>query len=267
MWQATLYCYEYASSGKPGAILHRVTLSLVLLTALSLQLYPQTNAGECLNHVRSLYRKLGDPPPEGKVYAMSYTIQARVRRAGDVKNISSNVRLLMSRHRMHLLTDEMEVYQDERAVFTVLPRSRMLYVHDSNADSGQDLRKKIIGAFQDSLFSACTVLKCAGTKGDDGREKRRVVLQIHEKMKKLYGIATVAIDVDAGRQSIDQVEYTFVPGSPQEWMKVTVDDLDYDSRTSAFNTPLTSMFFDGRGAVVSKYRGYTLTDDRARKKR
>ena len=217
---------------------------------------------ECLAEVRRFYKKMGDPPPQGKVYSMSYTVDVRAKRAGKSRNISSKVRLLLSRDRMHMMTDEMEVYQDARQVFTIIPASRALYIHEGAADSGRDMRKKMVGALQDSLFAGCTVTKCTNMKGSDGREKRRFVLQMHEKVRKVHAVSAVTIVADVKRESIDMVEYNFVPGMEQEWMKVEVSDVDYDYRADAFGMPLYSMFFDARGSLTPKYRAYTVMDNR-----
>lgn len=227
----------------------------------------QVGNAECLEQVRTLYRKLNEPPAEGKIYSVSYSIEGRGRRSGKVMNTLSKVHLLMSRDRIHMITDEMEVYQDSRQVITVLPTSKALYVHDGDVEGSRELRTKMLGTFQDSLFTSCTVTGCSIRKGDDGREKRRVVLKMGEKVKKIYSISIVTIDIDTRDQAIDQVEYVFVPGSEQEWMKVSVDNLDRDYKKDAFKEPLHSMFFDGRGAVLPKYRSYAFTDNRGKKNR
>ncbi len=238
---------------------------LIMLGAMVVVAGEQANAQsnqECLAEVRRFYKKMAEPPPQGKVYSMSYTIDVRARRAGKTRNISSKVRLLMSRDRMHMTTDEMEVYQDAQQVFTIVPASKALYIHDGSADSGRDMRKKMIGALQDSLFTGCTVTKCTNMKGSDGREKQRFVLQMHEKVKKVYAVSAVTIVADVKRESIDMVEYNFIPGMEQEWMKVEVNDVDYDYRADAFVTPLYSMFFDARGSLAPRYRDYTVLDNR-----
>lgn len=217
---------------------------------------------DCLAEVRRFYKKMGEPPPQGKIYSMSYTVNVRAKRSGKVRDISSKIRLLMSRDRMHMTTDEMEVYQDTKQVFTIIPASKALYIHDGSADSGRDLRKKMIGALQDSLFAGCTVTKCTNMKGTDGREKRRFMLQMHDKIKRAHGVSAVTIVADVKRESIDMVEYSFVPGMEQEWMKVEVNDVDYDYRADAFAIPLYSMFFDARGSLAPKYRAYTVMDNR-----
>lgn len=243
-----------------------------LITALACALvwvpaHGQSGNAECLEQVRKLYRRLGEPPAEGKIYSVSYTVESRTRRSGKVMNTSSKVRLLMSRDRIHMITDEMEVYQDNRQVITVLPTSKALYIHDGDVEGNRELRTKMLGAFQDSLFTSCTVTGCSIRKGDDGREKRRVVLKMGEKVKKHYSISTLTIDIDTKEQSIDQVEYAFVPGSEQEWMKVSVDNFDRDYRTDAFKESLHSMFFDSRGSVLPRYRSYAFIDNRGKKNR
>lgn len=251
---------------KPGLkIGYRYLLTVLACALVWMPAHGQTGNAECLEQVRTLYRRLNEPPAEGKIYSVSYSIEGRVRRSGKTINTSSRVHLLMSRDRVHMITDEMEVYQDSRQVITVLPTSKVLYVHDGDVEGSRELRSKMLGAFQDSLFTSCTVMGCSIRKGDDGRETRRVVLKMGEKVKKVYSISTVTIDIDTRDQAIDQVEYVFVPGGEQEWMKVNVDNINRDYKADTFKEPLHSMFFDSKGSVLPKYRSYAFTDNRGKK--
>jgi len=205
------------------------------------------------------------PATDGKqVYYVNYTVRTVSRDSLNDGIGESTIEMWMAGKRMHLKSAEMEIYQDEKEVFTVLPHNKMLVRSDRLAHA-DNTRGEQVALFQDTLFALSTVSQCQTI----GRHKR-IVLDVDAAGQQLYQIKQMRFDIDIEREMIRKVRVCYtnsyrssIPSmNNTAYVEYIVHDLSYDYKGRIKLRAVAGMFLDGNGRPKTAYADYELVDSR-----
>ena len=246
---------------------YSITSCLLVGAALILFTSFKAENVDCIKHVQSLYKQMlaQQPPTESKqVYYVNYTVRTVSQDSLNDGIAESNIEMWMAGKRMQLKSTEMEIYQDEDEVFTVLPRHKML-VRSDRLPNEDNSRGEQAAFFQDTLFALSTVSQCQ-TMG----HQKRIIMDVGATGQQLYQIKQVRFDINLDREMIRQVRVSYTDSYRSSfpsmhntaYMDYIVHELNYDYKERIKLPIVAGLFLDRNGRPKGAYADYELVDTR-----
>jgi hypothetical protein len=221
----------------------------------------------CLDEVRSLYRKLNSldalKNPENKMYYLHYSVKAVAHDSMKNKIPDTEIRMWMNRERMEVQSKEMEVYQDEKNAFVVLPTRKMILRNDPDRRANLVKRRKL-NLLQDTLFALSRIVSCEKLPGT---ALKRLILEVNEEGQRLLKIKRLTFLVDLPAQQIKNIrlDYTHADsGGVTELASVNykIEEMSMDYKNKNLDGNIASHFVGWNDKLLSRYDGFKLVDNR-----
>lgn len=250
-----------------GAI-RRAAVAIWMIAAILSSLDSPAQSGDvgndCLQRARAIYRGMNALPERGHAYEMSYTVRAIMRPDLKREDVVSHVDLKMSDRAMHFVSHEVEVYQDGRQAFTVLPERHVIYLTDADIEGMREKRIASIASLQDTLFSMCQSAHCSEIR-QRGEILSQVTMMMNPRAQARYHIRTITLLIDTKDEMIRRMMVRYTSDSRIETLSVEVEKLNRACAPDELNKPIASNFFSGDAQLLPRYRNYRVIDNRGRR--
>jgi hypothetical protein len=242
----------------------RTAILPALIAALSVAAFSAARAqgSDCLHLARSIYRTM-NAPLAGRAYAMRYTVHARMRPDLKLEDVTTHVELKMSDSVVQFVTGEIEVYQDRRQSFTVIPTRGLIYLGDADLPGMRRKRIEMLSMLQDTLFAMCESAECRDVRSG-GRALVQVTMKMNARAQRLYHARTVILLIDVREDIIRGMTVRYTADSRIETLEMTVDAFDFIDGSGELNRPVASRFFSNDRRLLPRYTGYRVIDNRSK---
>jgi hypothetical protein len=227
----------------------RGTLFFTLLTALPLLSFLAPPKDACIDEVRSMYKKFNDITAlrnaGSKVYFLDYSVKSVTKDSLKDGIKASFIRMWMDSKKMEVQSDDMQVYQDEKNAFVVIPSRKMILRNDP-------------------LFALSKVLSC-GMIGNTSF--KQVVLEVNESGRQLLKISKMSFVIDTRSHEFKNMRLDFAGGENQDGNRIMYVCYDFktlsmDCKDKILSTDFAPRFLASEKELNPKYKGYTLVDNR-----
>ncbi|MBL4898911.1 MAG: hypothetical protein JKX76_04575 [Colwellia sp.] len=255
------------------ADIRQFSFSLSLALALfSAEATAFSDNNDCLKQVKTIYDQLRNAPIDlnGKhTYYVDYSVRTVTRDSMESGPLDSRIQMWMQGESMRILSKEVEVYQDRKEVFTVMPLQKALVRTDKMLTSQNDHKKQNMALFQDTLFALSKVSYCESLKLNTGVGKR-VVLQLSGEGRELLHIKSIVFDIDEAKRQIVKVRVNYAddyksPRSPLSqivYVEYIINHLDFQNNKKIDGPRVVSLFLESNGDLNERYRDYAYMDAR-----
>jgi hypothetical protein len=244
-------------------MMSRIRLFISLLALLLSLSATAQKLPDCLESAQKALRRMsapGEPKSSGNGYMCRYRVKT-VMKDTKLPESVSDITIKIGAGKVHYLSDEIRVFQDERMSITVLSSRRQVYVAppQKNALKGQGV--DVFSYVQDTLFTMGTLKECR--RMEDGR--RKAVLELSPKGRKLFRFDEVEFHQEKDN-SLAGVVIRYSSESPVSRLEYAYSTIDRKYSGRELSTPVEKLFFDASGKPLPEYRGYQFTDTRKEKK-
>jgi hypothetical protein len=245
----------------------RGTLFFTLLTALPLLSFLAPPKDACIDEVRSMYKKFNDITAlrnaGSKVYFLDYSVKSVTKDSLKDGIKASFIRMWMDSKKMEVQSDDMQVYQDEKNAFVVIPSRKMILRNDPDRRENK-AKSGLISKAQDTLFALSKVLSC-GMIGNTSF--KQVVLEVNESGRQLLKISKMSFVIDTRSHEFKNMRLDFAGGENQDGNRIMYVCYDFktlsmDCKDKILSTDFAPRFLASEKELNPKYKGYTLVDNR-----
>lgn len=162
---------------------------------------------------------------------------------------------------MEVKNSQMNVFQDEKEVFIVLPDKQLVVRNDAafKKEDGQSVTRYL--SIFDSLLNYSTVTRnqVVKSKGYD----RQVSIAINEKGQYIFKMKKIDYFIDSGAKKIKKVRMHYENStSGIDYVDYTINELNNNFKGKDFPDQVATQFLNGNN-LKEKYKGYKLVDNRA----
>ncbi|MEO6049383.1 MAG: hypothetical protein ABIQ57_17990 [Candidatus Kapaibacterium sp.] len=216
-------------------------------------LHAQGVSSPCLDEVRSIYQRLTAASRGADAMYLEYTVTSAMRDSS-LRPTTSHIVAVSNRTRLRVVSREMEVYSDERNVFTVVPARKEVYLAD-RIPGGDSERIAGVPLLRDGLLSRCSVISCGDVAGtadksivlhttDTGPFAKTIAIVYNRDAAM---IRSIGIRYDAGEIASIDMRFTRV---------------NYHYADTVPVGPVSTLVLNADGTFLPKYDGYRLIDVR-----
>ena len=171
------------------------------------------------------------------------------------------VSITMTKERRILKSSKVEIFEDTRDKFVVIPDSRRLYRFDSNTSLIKQ-KKKNNGyeLFMDSMVYNMNLERCE----DQGSGIKVITLSPNKKAKRVVGVVSVCYKIDVKEKKIlwSKVDYD---GSVSGIISMEYYITKWMEPGEKEMIPARDYFFGSGLKLLPSYRGYSYEDKRIKK--
>ncbi len=243
-----------------------------ILLLLCLLFVPGLYATEpCMKEVKSCYARLSElsKTPLGKqVYYVSYTVRA-VSVDSSASLPVSTVQMWINKNGLMIKSRDMEVYQDEADVFTLLPRQKLILRSQTLPASMARHEAKRFGMIQDTIFAVSKVLSCK----QNGALKT-IVIEPSARAKERMNLDKLTFVINSAQGRIEKIRLEYTTAYIQQQankvkvLEYTFNDLSFDYQGQKPAAQVKKKFVDHQNRLTAAYTqaGFKYMDNRKKKK-
>jgi hypothetical protein len=222
---------------------------------LQLQMAYAQSTEDCKDLVYEIYHT--PKPQENRVYYADYSVKMVERKAGKAA-VENKVKIYADKSHKQLLTSMVQMFSDDKFSITLMPQSRMITIN-TISDKVKEELKKMDPASSDSLFfAALTVESCKAVSTSDHYTKEVIL----KPLQKGGAIKKIKYLVDEQKKQMYKVFMYYPDGSPYHYAEYTYYKVDYNYTEKKIDQPVYELFFKKDGTLLSKYKGYSVIDNR-----
>lgn len=226
----------------------------------------------CMEQLKGIYKKMNainSTPSKGKRYYMDYTVRTATDDSSRAGITASRIQTWMDDKHLQIKSKEMEIYQDDLDVFTVLPQQKIVLRADADKHAGKDkLRKTTF--IQDTLFSLSKVTECQDLKDDKANKK--IVLSLNTIGQERFHISKITFLLQTEKQEVKKIRVDYVQKRKEArtknneivYVEYTFNEISFDSK-KVLNDKVKDVFLHSESELNSNYKGYKLIDNRNKK--
>lgn len=240
-----------------------------LLLVLSVGLYSTTASGAdknavCEEVLHTFYR--GMPVlSEHSGWLLRYTVTMVQRDNNETKNVETE--LLMSANKMAMQSSEMEVYQDEKHLVTVVPGEKTIYLADRPSDQESKNTVQTLAMFRDTLlFSRCAIRECSDVRQSNGTTLKRIVLVLKPEakatMQKRYPVESIELLIDTRTNTPYRYTTYFTDKYTLKSLAVTFHKVDFHTTLDKLSFRAGEKYLTTNQKLRPAYNSYTVIDVR-----
>ena len=220
----------------------------------------------CITLLRSIYSKMNGSHLNDEVLYLNYTVIAVPYDTVNNETTTNTIEVWMNKQQMHLKSDHMQVYQDNKDIFTILPNKKLVY--RSDAFPGPEKAKKAgkLGLLQDTLFTLCHVVQC---ESNPASPYQKIVLRTNERGKKLFNIRELVFHIDTRKQVLKRIRINYnkkwmLPGLNEglSYMEYTFNTNVHDAGKKKLDKPVERLVMQPGKKLAAPYTGFQLVDNR-----
>ena len=212
---------------------------------------------------RTIYAKMTNPNQQGAC-RLSYTVTTNTVVEDDINTTVAEIEYLASTSRMHLISDQVQVYQDTTYVITIAPSRKQIFLAPSNRKSLSERRQSMTTSVRDSLFDSGYVVEYSSVDDVPNSEKK-LVMQTAESLQCLTMIDTVSIWMNPKDQSLQKISLQYIENSAVHSVDVEYHEVDFVDSLDEFSQPLLSIIFQADGSLRPELKDYRINDMRSSK--
>ena len=198
-----------------------------------------------------------------KPYVLEFSVKTTQTdsRSKKLSVYEDKVSITMTKERRILKSSKVEIFEDARDKFVVIPDSRRLYRFDSNTSLVKQ-KKKDNGyeLFMDSMVYNMNLERCE----DQGSGIKVITLSPNKKVKRVVGVVSVRYKIDVKEKKIlwSKVDYD---GSVSGIISIEYNIGKWMEPGEKEITPARDYFFSSGLKLLPSYRGYRYEDKRLKK--
>jgi len=175
--------------------------------------------------------------------------------------VDMNVKILLSKDQMHTLTNDIEIYQDNRDAFMVIHSKKMVMWATSTIRTDKKQKLKELSALRDTLFDLCDATACIGVKNRKGEGRNKLTLRARELARKAFHVSTLQYLYEPQSGKIEQVVISYLPSYEVKRMTTTYKEINFNFKAK-INKSVISKILNKNNQLLLKYNGYQLVDNR-----
>jgi hypothetical protein len=236
----------------------------ILCFLLSVFLLSVGNAQEDKEFLRSIFKNMGE---QGKVqqpdqtFYMSYSLHT-VNVDSLQKPTDATIQVWKKNKLIEIKSAEMNVFQDEKDAFIVLPHKKLILRNDAALKQQGDASMDKYLALYDSLLNYSRITKniAVKSKGYD----RQISIEVDEKGQYLFKIKKADYFVNTTTRSIKKVRMYYGDSfkSSIAYVDYLINDLEYNYKRKHLSDNVETAFLTNN-KLKENFKGYKLIDNRA----
>jgi hypothetical protein len=229
------------------------------------------NGGDAvIKNIRACYasefKKQDEALKNDKVCYMKYAVKAVSVDSLNVPYSESTIEAWYRKNHIEIKSRDMELYQDEKEVLTILPTKKLILRSDAVIKDSKS-QNRILLKF-DTLLNYCTVKSQNSVKNSS---LTLVELDVNDRGIKMSGVKKIFYYLDLKKQSISKVKiiYAHKNGSLTESIAYAEYDFkvqDYDYKGKKLSDNVSDTFIKRKSKLNQKFSSYKLIDNRAGKR-
>jgi hypothetical protein len=204
----------------------------------------------------------GEVRSPGSITRLRYTLRTTSKWQGKTQTTVSNVEMLASDTRLHMMSEQMEVGQDATTAVIVLPGRRMIHVSGSNLEKFREVRGSSVAALRDSVLATSDVVECTSRTDNVSGSDQKVTFRLKPVPRSRFKMESVTIYLNTVKQTIQKIVFTPTADNKVTAIDIVFNSIEYDYSTDRFSRPLLAQFVGAEGRPLPKYKGYTVSDAR-----
>lgn len=182
------------------------------------------------------------------------------------RTYESEVKVYVNKHGTYLESKDLELYQDEKVLVSVLPGRKMIFIQQPPADrrKWQMERLRQVGILQDSLFEYARLTDCALRISADGNKDQHVRIGLSKDGIRHFKIRSIdfVMDEKAGKMKSFTIEYD--SQHRLKTLQCVFREIDYSHSGSKLRPALASVL-TREETLLPRFKDFKLIDNRKKR--
>ncbi len=241
-------------------------MKIIILTIFSCffsNLTAQSVSNLCIQRVKE-FNKINDSRvlPEKSVFYVNYN-QKITMWDKNTPSVSTDVKVWANKYRIKYITNDIEVYQDNRDVFMIIHSKKKVIWGQSEMKEGNEAINQItkITALKDTLISLSTIIKCETIKKEN-MELLRMILKFNGEAREQLSIDQMEYNYDNKTGNVVSVITDFVSSHEVKRMEVHYLKNENDYKGVKLDRPVSEKIVGKDNLLLPYYKYYQLIDNR-----
>ena len=233
-----------------------VTIVVIIFSAVCCDCATESN---CLDGVRSLFKRYQAMPDSLSTYYMNYSLTTIIRKKAN-NIIRNDIELTYNKEKMVLYSSLMDCFQDTSSSYMILKNEKIIYINDTKKIADPMQRMNLFSSMQDSLLDNSQLVACDSVVDSDNEMNHRVKLRVFNKSLPKFNEAVIEFlmknDTAFSKMAIDFSEKSEIS---RLTMNINAVDMHYDWAKKGDGIHL--FVYDFEGKLLEKYRDYKIIDN------
>lgn len=222
----------------------------------------------CMQELKGIFRQVhqsAEAASPGKTCYMSYSVKPVMKDSAAHPAVESTIELWKKGKLMEIRSSDMQVYQDEREAFIVIPSKKLIMRNDAVSAKSHDLQKQY-SILQDTLLKCSRVQSCLARKGKGFN--KTIMLLVNERGQAMLGIQKAEYDVDTEAALVRNIRVYYTENSPANpyqdllYTQYSFHQTSYDHKGKTLSSSVENKFMKNKAGLKESYKGFTLVDNR-----
>jgi hypothetical protein len=217
----------------------------------------------CVEDIKSIYKKQVGLAniSSNKNCHLNYDMIVTMNRKKE--RIRSNVVCYVNKNSSHVITDQMDVFQDKEVIVSVLKEQKTIYInrHPKDMDKIQGSRANQLNLLRDSVFLYSVVKECKNQPTANGQSEWLVQLDFTEGGKKKYKMNRVDFVMDNEKKEIKSFSIYYSDSNTVSTVQCVFNKVDYNYKTDRLSRSPLSIIMNGKN-LLPPYAGFKIVDNR-----
>jgi hypothetical protein len=172
----------------------------------------------------------------------------------------SNVSLHKKGTNMHFLSEQANIYMDEKEIVVVVPSQKMLFINAAAQEINSHRISDEFFEMRRAFLDCCIVVKCESKTP----ESKILVLRVDpKKVDENVHIKSMTYNYNPVAEVINSVKINYDEEYKVKQLVITYKELNTESNYKF--SPAKDYIVDWRGHIRDKYRSYEIVDNRDQK--
>lgn len=187
--------------------------------------------------------------------------------AATARTYQSEVKVYVSKHGTYLESKDLELYQDEKALVSVLPGRKMIFIQQPPADrrKWQTDRLRQIGILQDSLFEYAQATDCALRISADGNKDQHVRIDLTKDGVKHFKIRSIDFVMDEKAGKMKGFTIAYEPRHRLKTLECVFKNIDYSYSGRKMSKPALESVLTREQTLLPRFKDFKLIDNRKKR--
>jgi hypothetical protein len=217
----------------------------------------------CRDELKSIVRETTSAvqPVENNVYHLNITVKTKMSQSSKVPDSNVTIDILQSAGQFRYSSTGIETFQDKKDAFAVLTDRKTIMWAQGGKREDADVTTTQINQMLDTLISLSSVTKC-DVVAEKGQLLKSVVLEPGRRAKELYKVARMEYVYDPKNKKLLKANTFYLNTEDIAMRSIVYNDLDFNYKKVSLKQSVYFLFFDSKGNLLPKYKGYKLIDKR-----
>jgi len=199
----------------------------------------------------------------------NYTVKVVYNDSTNHPAVVSTIEIWQQKKLIEIKSTEMEVYQDEKDAFMVLPSKKLITRANAVMRGAPDKLNTVLGSMQDSLFKNAKISSCIDSKVK-GYDKI-IMLDVNERTSGTTGISRYIYYVNTTELFIKKIKIIYKNDSDESSepnglssVEYVINQVDYSYKGKKLNENVQKKIMKTDKLLADKYSGYQFVDNRTK---